>query len=297
MKQTHSIEDFYRDRFDAAPERLRREIGHCNVFTIEDYVGRNSESIPFIRRDYYKISLLDGPTRVGYADRTLEIGTRGLLFSNPHVPYIVERMDGGRGGYVCVFTAAFFHHFGSLTQYPLFQPGGTPVFELTEPQYAEAETLFRRMLAELGAGHAHRDDALRVCIFEIAHYALRLRPAGDSTQAPSNRVADLFLELLERQFPIGDTRERLALRTPADFAAQLSIHVNYLNKSLKEATGKTTTDLLGERILQEAKVLLRGTRWNVSEIAYALGFPEAPNFNTFFRQKTQLSPTQFRNGA
>lgn len=297
MKQTHSIEDFYRYRFDAAPERLRRELGHCNVFTIEDYVAHNAESIPFIRREYYKISLLLGPARVTYADKTLHIAERGLMFSSPHVPYIVERLDDGYGGFVCVFTADFFHQFGGLTHYPLFQPGGTPVFGLTSPQASEAGEFFQRMLAELTAGRHYRDDALRVGLFGLAHFAMRLRPAEDPAPAPTNRVADLFLELLERQFPIGDTRERLALRTPADFASQLSVHVNYLNKSLKEATGKTTTDLLGERILQEAKALLKGTRWNVSEIAYALGFTEAPNFNSFFRQKTQLSPTQFRNGA
>jgi hypothetical protein len=51
MKQTHTIEDFYRYRFNAVPDRLRQEIGHCNVFTIEDYVAHNAESIPFIRRE------------------------------------------------------------------------------------------------------------------------------------------------------------------------------------------------------------------------------------------------------
>ena len=295
MKQTHTIEDFYRYRFNAVPDRLRQEIGHCNVFTIEDYVAHNAESIPFIRRDYYKISLIMGPARVTYADKILSITQQGLLFSSPHIPYIVERLDDGQSGYVCVFTGAFFHHFGNLTQYTMFQPGGTPVFELADTQ--EAERLFRDMLAELRSGFAQRDNALRIAIFELAHIALKLRPA-EAAPVPdahaAQRVSDLFLDLLERQFPISDTRDRIALRTPSDFAAQLAIHVNYLNKSLKEATGKTTTDHLGDRFIQEAKVLLRGTRWNVSEIAYALGFTEAPNFNSFFRQKTQLSPTQFR---
>ena len=111
------------------------------------------------------------------------------------------------------------------------------------------------------------------------------------------RLADRIDDRRSNDDAIGDTRDRIALRTPSDFATRLSIHVNYLNKSLKEATGKTTTDHLGDRLLQEAKVLLRGTRWNVSEIAYALGFTEAPNFNAFFRQKTQLSPTQFRKSG
>jgi AraC family transcriptional activator of pobA len=115
---------------------------------------------------------------------------------------------------------------------------------------------------------------------------------------PSDETNDLACvsELLERQFPIEDIRQRVQLRSAADFAAQLAIHVNYLNKTVKETTEKTTTDIIAERVLQEAKILLRNTSWNVSEIAYALGFKEVTNFNNFFKKKSGVSPTVFRNG-
>ncbi len=84
------------------------------------------------------------------------------------------------------------------------------------------------------------------------------------------------------------------LRTAFDFAAQLSIHVNHLNKALKDATGKSTSDHISDRVLQEAKALLRHTDWNVSEIGYCLGFQEPAHFNNFFKKKTQLTPRTFR---
>jgi AraC family transcriptional activator of pobA len=34
------------------------------------------------------------------------------------------------------------------------------------------------------------------------------------------------------------------------------VHVNHLNKVLKDSTGRTTTDLIGRGLAQEAKVLL-----------------------------------------
>jgi AraC-like DNA-binding protein len=80
-----------------------------------------------------------------------------------------------------------------------------------------------------------------------------------------------------------------------NFAKQLNVHVNHLNRSIKETTEKTTSQIIGERIVRESKILLKHSMWNVSEIAYALGFTEATHFNNFFKKHTQLSPLKFRN--
>src|SRR5690606_11716618 len=105
---------------------------------------------------------------------------------------------------------------------------------------------------------------------------------------------DLFIELLERQFPIENTTQVLQLRTARDFADTLKIHVNYLNKVLKDTTGKTTTEIIASRVNQEAKILLRQTTWNISEIAYCLGFEEVAHFSNFFKRHTKVSPAAFR---
>ena len=78
------------------------------------------------------------------------------------------------------------------------------------------------------------------------------------------------------------------------FARQLNVHVNHLNKALKEITGKTTSQLINERILQEAKILLRSTNWTVNEIAWSLGFEEPNHFSGFFKSKAKISPNKFR---
>ena len=75
---------------------------------------------------------------------------------------------------------------------------------------------------------------------------------------------------------------------------QTSQYVNHLNKVLKDATGKTTTEIIASRITQEAKILLKQTDWNVSEIAQCLGFDEVAHFSNFFKKQTQVSPLIFR---
>lgn len=89
--------------------------------------------------------------------------------------------------------------------------------------------------------------------------------------------------------------QRLQLRTANDFAERLAIHVNHLNKILKENTGKTTSHVIAARVTQEAKILLRQTDWNVSEIAYSLGFEEIAHFSNFFKKQTGSAPNIFRS--
>ncbi len=134
-------------------------------------------------------------------------------------------------------------------------------------------------------------------MFDLLHYTLRMETASKAEKQQANaaqRITHMFLELLERQFPIEDVGQRLGLRSPAEFAAQLAVHVNHLNRAVKEITEKTTSMIIAERVLQEAKILLRHTEWNVSEIAYSLGFKEATHFNNFFKKIMQLTPVQFR---
>ena len=105
----------------------------------------------------------------------------------------------------------------------------------------------------------------------------------------------IFLELLERQFPIDEEHRQIELRSASDFADRLAIHVNHLNRAVKNTTGKTTTQVIADRILQESKILLQQSDWNISEIAYALGFTEVTHFNNFFKKNTGLNPTKFKS--
>jgi diketogulonate reductase-like aldo/keto reductase/AraC-like DNA-binding protein len=63
----------------------------------------------------------------------------------------------------------------------------------------------------------------------------------------------------------------LQLKTPNDYARNLSIHVNSLNRSVKKLQEDTSQQITG-RIIQEANALLKHTDWNIAEIAYGLGF-------------------------
>jgi AraC-like DNA-binding protein len=298
MTRVETIEDFYKKKFDWMPENLRSEIGHFNVFRLDPFVGENAQPIPYKRRDYYKIMLVIGNSKVHYADKVVEVKKQALSFSNPHIPYKWEHTDNIRSGLFCVFDQHFFHQYGQLGQYEIFQPGGTHVFELSDEQVKTVENYFKRMFEEISSDYIHKYDVLRNLVLEVIHFAMKMQPSAKLEKQrlnASQRIATMFLELLERQFPIDEAHPSMQVRTASDFARQLNVHVNHLNRAVKEATGKTTTQVIAERVLQESKILLKHSSWNVSDIAYSLGFNEVTHFNNFFKKNVDLSPLKFRN--
>jgi AraC family transcriptional activator of pobA len=298
MNQIESIEDFYRRKVSWIPDNLRHEIGHFNVFRVEPVAPGNLRTVPYKRRDFYKITLVVGNNKVLYADRVIQVQRQALVFSNPFIPYSWEDLNKIESGFFCIFNQHFFHQFGDLTQYSVYQPDGEHVFELAAEQVPQVQAIFERMEAEIGSDYVHKYDVLRNLVFELLHFAMKMQPSSRLERQPMNaaqRISTLFLELLERQFPIEEDHPKVSLRSPSDFAKQLNVHVNHLNRAVKETTEKTTSQIIAERILQEAKILLKHSQWNVSEIAYALGFTEVTHFNNFFKKQVGTSPGKFRN--
>ncbi|MCB0669503.1 MAG: hypothetical protein KDC80_26950 [Saprospiraceae bacterium] len=50
------------------------------------------------------------------------------------IPYKWGHLDEIRNGYFCIFNQHFFHQYGDLTQYAVFQPQGEHIFELEDEQ-------------------------------------------------------------------------------------------------------------------------------------------------------------------
>jgi len=251
------------------------------------------------RRDFYKMGLVTGDMTVYYGDRILEINDTVLFFVNPNVPHSVVRRSKNTTGYACLFTGTFIsgrERTGILKNSPLFQIGDTPVIPLNTEQAAFMTGIFQKMLAVYSGDYPYKGELIRNCIELIIHEALRIQPSQNVSQFKNaaTRITHLFMDLLERQFPIERASDPLRLRTAQDFATALAVHVNYLNRSVKEVTGKPTSVHIAARITAEAKALLQHTDWSVADIAYALGFGYPTYFNNYFKRLTGATPKSLR---
>ncbi|NLR82775.1 AraC family transcriptional regulator [Chitinophaga eiseniae] len=253
-----------------------------------------------MRRDYYKIALLlEGEAIITYADRSIQAKSGTLIFSNPLIPYAWQRVTEKQRYYYCLFTEAFLHN-----RLKREIPAAASFFKVQGDHILFPDTtareriihIFDLMLQEAAGDYAHKHDVWRSHLQLLIHEAHKIMPPdSEYTKTTSAaRITELFLELLARQFPLSDARQQVRLKAASEFAAQLSLHVNYLNKSVKAVTGHTTTELIAQHMAKEARAMLQNTRWDVAQIGYCLGFGHASNFNAFFRRMTGETPHHFR---
>lgn len=294
---TQTLPDFYANKLHQPLPDLQRGGGHFAVFRLEEFPTATDLAAVYGRKDFYKIMLGTGHATYHYGAQQalLTPGQHALVFTNAQVPYSWELHDLPYAGYCCVFTENFLPAHTRLhpTDLAVFQPQNQPFFYLDAAQDAAFGALFEKMLAEQASDYPLKYELLFYYLMECVHGALKLAPAALQTLAGSRLVA-AFQTLLAQQFPIISPSQRLELHTAQAFADRLAVHVNSLNRTLKAATGKTTSQLLAQRLVQEARALLLHTNWSIGQIGYCLGFDEQTHFTYFFKRHAQCTPTAVR---
>jgi AraC family transcriptional regulator, transcriptional activator of pobA len=282
------------------PDKKDPTAGHFAAVRLEEFSAESlAATASYSRKDFYKISLVTGNTSYFYqgTEYRLDGDEWALVFTNREVPYRWEVHEGICSGYACMFTEDFLplHTHMRPADWAVFNGNAQSVFKLGKSGEAHFTGLFQKMLQEQTSTYAHKHDLLFLYVLECIHGALKLQPeAGSKSPGASTRLADTFKSLLAAQFPLAYPYQQVGLRTPHQFAEKLSVHINSLNRALKEATGKTTTQLINERLMMEARALLVHSNWPINQISNSLGFEEPTHFARAFRACYGQTPSSLR---
>lgn len=295
MLQNENIQSFYKTITPEIPANWfpnGSDVGHFNVFP--RWRCRGS----FGRRDFYKIVLVLGTGTLQYGDSEIMIDRPALFYTSRLVPYSWIPISEQQDGWFCVFTEDFLHKNESSIRkkYPIFR-SDKPVFFLDELGIQKFSDIFRNMVNDISSDYEYRYDMLHSHLHLLIHEGQKLMPKSGLDLHPINaaeRITYLFLESLEKQFPIDSPDMALAMKTPHEFAEHLSVHTNHLNHSVKKVTGKTLSQIISGRIAEEATALLQNSNWTIADIAYALGFEYPSHFTKLFKKYTGLSPKEMR---
>ena len=68
-----------------------------------------------------------------------------------------------------------------------------------------------------------------------------------------------------------------------------------MSKLIKTATGKSAPEWIDAYVILEAKNLLKYSSDNIKQIVFKLNFPNQSVFYKFFKSRTGMTPSEYRN--
>jgi AraC-like DNA-binding protein len=164
------------------------------------------------------------------------------------------------------------------------------VVTLNSSQIKVIKALFRDLFNEYNSPFKDKSDIIR-CYVEILclkckEYFQAELPVDDSRTNRSFSLTRQFRTLVENNI--------INIRIVSMYADFMHISPKHLEKTIKETLGLTPKDLIQDRLLMEAKFLLKQTEKSISEIAYELKFEDPSYFSRFFKRHILVTPQDYR---
>jgi AraC family transcriptional activator of pobA len=194
-------------------------------------------------------------------------------------------------GFVIFYSQEMYNlYFGqkSIDQYPFYSSvNNTPEIVFDNTEATSILPYFRSMIEEIEGNQMMKQDKI-MNLLDIIHIEIA-RKYGETHlhEVHSYNVKIKNFEvLLEKNFKSD--------KTPSFYASQLHITLKHLNRICNEILKKTTTEVITDRIILEAKRMLMDKNFTVNEIATELGFDDYSYFTRLFKKHTTMTPTDFR---
>lgn len=128
----------------------------------------------------------------------------------------------------------------------------------------------------------------------LLNYAERFYERQFITRNKSNHhILEKLEQLLLTYFNQKNVIEQ-GLPTVEQISEELHLSSTYLSSVLKSLTGMSTQQHIHNALIEKAKEQLSTTTLSINEIAYNLGFEYPTSFNKLFKNKTKMSPLEFR---
>lgn len=196
-------------------------------------------------------------------------------------------------GHLVRFASTFFAAEGArhiqLADLPWFYAvDAPPTLAVEIAQRDHFTDLLGHLQHEYGSQLDDRETMLRAYLHILLIEAKRLAAQAGAAPAATTDYAltKRFLALVEQRYA-----EQGAV---ASYAQQLHVTASHLGEVIRRTTGRTAGAVIRERLLLEAKRLLRHSPLAVAEIAFQLGFDDPSYFGRFFRRHAGVTPGEFR---
>ncbi len=293
MKVIQSIIEFH--RLLSLPEPHHPGM---SVIRMEDVTFVDSDIWQQFYSMFYCVSLKrDVTAKMKYGQQFYDYDKGVMGFTAPKQ---VQSLDlstvESSKGYVLVVTADFLsrHPLNTkIREYGFFSYAVNEALHLSEREEATIVDLLEKIGEESRFIDKHTQEIILSQIDLLLSYANRFYERQFITRR--NSSSDLLTRLNTILDVYFDQRAmHQGLPTVQYIAQEIGVSPDYLSDMLRMLTGQNTQQHIQDRMIEKAKEILSTTDLSVSEIAYRLGFEYPQSFSKVFKNKTHVTPLEFR---
>ncbi|WP_414000150.1 helix-turn-helix domain-containing protein [Flavobacterium sp. W1B] len=194
-------------------------------------------------------------------------------------------------GFVVFYSQEMYNlYFGQKTidEYPFYYSVNTsPEIMFDSAESKAILPYFNSMIAEIQGNKLLKQDKI-MNLLDIIHIEIARKYSETHMHEMHSynvKIKD-FEKLLDKNF--------VEEKTPSFYASKLNITLKHLNRICNEILKKTTTEVITDRIILEAKRMLMDKNRTVNEVATTLGYDDYSYFTRLFKKHTAITPTAFR---
>lgn len=291
-----TISEFHEYRHLPKPEHPL--ISVIDLETVKHSPGKEINMI----KDFYSVSLKKNMNfKVKYGQQSYDFDEGVMFFMSPGQLLKLEfETDAliNQSGWMLLVHPDFLWNTPlakTIKQYEFFSYSVYEALFISDKEEGIVNGIVQNITQEYHSNiDAFSQDIIIRQIELLLSYSERFYHRQFLTRKKANhRLLDRLEDILSGYFK-SDILAKQGLPTVAQIAEELNVSSNYLGSSLKVLTGLNAQQHIHQKLIETAKEKLSTTTLSVSEIAYALGFEHPQSFSKLFKNKTSMSPLEFR---
>ncbi len=273
-----------------------------SVINLESVTSSHGDEQQIAVFDFYSVSLkrnCNAKFRYGQQEYDFDEGV--MFFMAPNQVFGIEHSNdesSKRTGWMMLIHPDFLWNTPlakTIKQYEYFDYSVNEALFLSEKEEETIIGIMKNIQHEYNSNIDNFSQDIIISQIEVLlNYSERFYHRQFITRKISNHKVLVRLEEILSEYFNSDDIAVKGLPTVQYIAETLNVSPNYLSGMLKTLTGQSTQQHIHNKLIEKAKVKLSTTDLSVSEIAYELGFEHSQSFSKLFKNKTSLSPLEFR---
>ncbi len=245
------------------------------------------------------IYCMEGHIRLDMNLQEYELNKGMLFLSHPgNIIRINEMMDSDNSDfrYLCVMMSRSFVNNLMLDVNRILT--GTqafvdnPTISLDDDQKLILRDHMTLMMDLVKFGSSFKLEAIRSILSSAVYYLSGVWKskevsAQEKSTTRSKALADHFIKLVSEYYS--------QYRNVGFYADKLCMTPKYLSRVIREVTGRSAPEWIDSYVILEAKNLLKYSGLPIKEVVFKLNFPNQSVLYKFFKARTGMTPSEYRN--